>query len=200
MVFVLDSSGSINNAHPDNYRRVKTYTREFVDALIDETSEGEGDRIGIVLYSTYGEVWLQLDESETLSKRSLLEEIDNIPYRGQSTNTADGLCRAIEQPWRDSLSVLRLIITLTDGMSNQDSTLCGNISTATQLVHANNPQLLSYAIGVANANENELLMIATRSELVDHLDSFNTDLLDAAQEARSYQICFTGNMTVTVIS
>ena len=195
VVFVLDSSGSINNANPDNYDKVKNYTRAFVDSLIDETSEGEGDRIGIVLFGTYGQVYLQLTASETLNKTSLLEQIDNIPYLDAWTNTADGLCRAIEQPWRESLSVLRLIITLTDGKSNRESVLCGNTSRATQLVHANNPPLLSYAIGVANANEDELLMIATKPELVDHLDSFSTDLLDAAQEARSYQICFTGIIT-----
>ena len=183
MVFVLDSSGSINNADPTNYDKVKNFTRAFVDALIDENSQGEGDRIGMVLFGTLSEVYLPLNESVNFDKRSLLKQIDRIPYLRQWTNTADGLCRAIEQSWRDSLSVLRLVITLTDGMSNRDSPLCGNTTTAAQLVHANNPPLLSYAIGVANANEDELLMIATTPELIDHLDSFNTELLTAAQEA-----------------
>lgn len=192
VVFVLDSSGSINNADPSNYDKVKNFTRAFVDALIDGNSEGEEDRIGIVLYGTYGEVYLQLNESESLGKQSLLEWIKGIPYRAGWTNTADGLCHSIEQSWRNSLSVLRLVITLTDGKSNRDSPLCGNTTSAARLVHTNNPPLLSYAIGVANANQRELLTIATTPELVDHLDSFNTDLLTAAQEARSYQICFTG--------
>ena len=198
MVFVLDSSGSINNADPTNYDKVKNFTRAFVDALIDENSQGEGDRIGMVLFGTLSEVYLPLNESVNFDKRSLLKQIDRIPYLRQWTNTADGLCRAIEQPWRDSLSVLRLVITLTDGRSNRDSPLCGNTTTAAQLVHANNPPLLSYAIGVANANEDELLMIASTPELIDHLDSFNTELLTAAQEARSYQICFTGRNLIHV--
>ena len=192
VVFVLDSSGSINYWDPTNYDKIKNFTRAFVDALIDENSEGEGDRIGVVLYGTFSEVYLALNESTNLDKRSLLKLIDRTPYLRQSTNTADGLCRAIEQSWRDSLSVLRLVITLTDGMSNQVSPLCGNTTTAARLVHAADPPLLSYAIGVANANEDELLTIATTPELIDHLDSFNTELLTAAQEARSYQICFTG--------
>ena len=192
VVFVLDSSGSINNADPTNYDKVKNYTRAFVDALIDENTEGEGDRIGVIIYGTFSEVYLPLNESVNFNKRSLLKHIDRIPYLREWTNTADGLCRATEQPWRDSLSVLRLVITLTDGQSNRDSPLCGNTTTAAQLVHTTDPPLLSYAIGVANANENELLTIATTPELIDHLDSFNTDLLTAAQEARSYQICFTG--------
>ena len=191
VVFVLDSSGSINYWDPTNYDKIKNFTRAFVDALIDENSEGEGDRIGVVLYGTFSEVYLALNESTNLDKRSLLKLIDRTPYLRQSTNTADGLCRAIEQSWRDSLSVLRLIITLTDGMSNRVSPLCGNTTTAARLVRAADPPLLSYAIGVANANENELLTIATTPELIDHLDSFNTELLTAAQEARSYQICFT---------
>ena len=196
MVFVLDSSGSINSADLTNYDKVKNFTRAFVDALIDDSTEGEGDRIGVVLYGTLGEVYLPLNESTNLIKTSLLELIERIPYLNAWTNTADGLCRAIEQTWRDSLSVLRLVVTLTDGRSNQDSPNCGNTTTAARLVHTTNPPLLSYAIGVANANEDELLTIATTPELIDHLDSFNTKLLAAAQEARSYQICFTGTIIV----
>ena len=192
VVFVLDSSGSINNADPSNYDKVKNFTRAFVDALIDGNLEAEGDRIGIVIYGQIGEVYLPLNDSEALDKGALLKKIDATPYRNSWTNTADGLCRAIEQSWRDSLSVLRLVITLTDGKSNRVSPLCGNTTTAASRISANNPPLLSYAIGVANANQEELLTIATTPELVDHLDSFNTDLLAAAQEARSYQICFTG--------
>ena len=194
VVFVLDSSGSINYADPTNYDKIKNYTRAFVDALIDGASRGEGDRVGIVIYGTEGEVQLWLNASESLDKRTLLNRIDNIPYLRQWTNTADGLCRALEQPWRDSLSVLRLLITLTDGESNRDSPQCGNTSVASVRVHSNNPPLLSYVIGVANANEDELLMIASAPELIDHLDTFNMELFTAAQEARSYQICFTGEL------
>lgn len=193
VVFVLDSSGSINNADPTNYNKVKNYTRAFVDALIDENLEGEGDRIGVVIYGTSSRIILSLNESINFDKRLLLKEIDRIPYLRGWTNTADGLCRAIEQPWRESLSVLRLVITLTDGKSNQVSPICGNTTTTARLVHEAYPPLLSYAIGVANARVSELLTIATTPELIDHLDSFNTDLLTAAQEARSYQICFTGS-------
>ena len=199
VVFVLDSSGSINYDDPTNYDKIKNFTQAFIDALIDENSEGEGDRIGVVLYGTLSEVYLPLNESTNFDKRSLLKLIDRIPYLSEWTNTADGLCRAIEQPWRDSLSVLRLVITLTDGMSNRDSPICGNTTTAASLVHATDPPLLSYAIGVANANADELLTIATTPELIDHLDSFNTDLLTAAQEARSYQICFTGRKFIYAI-
>ena len=194
MVFVLDSSGSINNADPTNYDKIKNYTRAFVDALIDRNSEGaqEGDRIGIVLFGHIGKVYLALNGSVSMQKALILQMIDCIPYFDEATNTADGLCRAIEQPWRDSLSVLRLVITLTDGQSNRNSTCCGNTSVASSLVHSNRPSLLSYVIGVANASEDELLMIASAPELIDHIDTFNPELLTAAQEARSYQICFTG--------
>ena len=191
-MFVLDSSGSINEADPTNYDKIKNYTRAFVDALIDSNSEEEGDRIGIVLFGDLGEVYLALNESVIMQKISILQMIDHIPYLDDATNTADGLCRAIEQPWRDSLSVLRLVITLTDGRSTRNSSRCGNISVASSLVHSNRPSLLSYVIGVANAREDELLMIASAPELIDHIDAFNPELLTVAQEARSYQICFTG--------
>ena len=196
IVFVLDSSGSINSDDPTNYDKIKNYTRAFVDALIDGNSRGEGDRIGIVIYGSEGNVSLPLSESEHMDKKAILKHIDSIPYFDESTNTADGLCRAIDQPWRDSLSVLRILVTLTDGMSNQVSSECGTTSEAAELVHSNKPPLLSYVIGVANANEDELLMISSAPELIDHLDTFNMELFAAAQEARSYQICFTGMYTL----
>ena len=193
MVFVLDSSGSINSADPTNYDKIKNYTRAFVDALIDGSSQGEGDRVGIVFFSFQGIVSLLLNASEDMEKQAILEHIDDIPYLGDSTNTADGLCRAIrDQPWRKSVSVLRILVTLTDGMSNRNSTDCGTTSEASQLVHSNDPPLLSYAIGVANAVQDELLMIASAPELIDHLDNFDMELFTAAQEAQSYHFCFTG--------
>ena len=197
VVFVLDSSGSIGY---ENYTKVLNFTRDFVNALLEDSYRKNSDemrsRVGIVIYSTFAETYLLLNESRGLDKSSLVEQIENISYVGGSTNTADGLCHTLEQPWRDSLSVLNLIITLTDGMSNQDSPRCGNTTTAANLVHKNtDPKLVSYVIGVANFDYEELLDIASAPELVDQLDSFNTDLLTAAQEARTYQICFTGEHT-----
>lgn len=193
VVFVLDSSGSIGD---DNYTKVLNFTRDFVNVLLEDTyrknTENDmGSRVGIVIFSTVAETHLLLNTSQSLSKNSIVELIENIPYLSHSTNTADGLCHALDQPWRDSLTVLRLVITLTDGRSNQNSNNCGSTTTAARLVHTYNPKLVSYVIGVANFDVDELLAIASAPELIDHLDSFNTDLLIAAQEARTYQICFT---------
>ena len=193
VVFVLDSSGSIGD---DNYSKVLDFTRDFVSVLLDDSyrqnaNDGMGSRVGIVLFSSSAKTYLFLNTSQDLSRSSLVQLIEDIPYIGSSTNTADGLCHALEQPWRDSLSVVRLVITLTDGRSNRVSDHCGNTTTAARLVHTNDPLLISYVIGVANIEFEELLEIASAPELVDYLESFNTDLLTAAQEARTYQICFT---------
>lgn len=193
MVFVLDSSGSIGE---ESYTQVLNFTRDFVNVLFEDsyrksTNDEVGSRVGIVIFSTLAETYLLLNTSQGLNKSTLVELIEGIPYIGGSTNTPDGLCHALEQPWRDSLSVLRLVVTLTDGRSNRVSNYCGNTTTAAHLVHTHNPLLVSYVIGVANINFEELLEIASAPELVDHLESFDTDLLTAAQEARTYQICFT---------
>lgn len=193
VVFVLDSSGSIGD---DNYTMVLNFTRDFVNVLLEDTYRKNtddimGSRVGIVLFSTYGETYLSLNESQGLDRNSVVEMIEDIPYHRQWTNTADGLCRALEQPWRDSLSVLRLVVTLTDGMSNRVSNHCGNTTTAARLIQTHNPKLVSYVIGVANFDVEELQAIASAPELIDHLGSFDTDLLTSAQEARTYQICFT---------
>ena len=161
------------------------------DSYRQNANDAMGSRVGIVLFSSLAETYLLLNTSQDLSRSSLVELIVDLPYISRNTNTADGLCRALEQPWRDSLSVIRFVITLTDGRSNQVSDRCGNTTTAARLVHTHDPLLISYVIGVANIDFEELLEIASAPELVDHLESFNTDLLTAAQEARTYQICFT---------
>ncbi len=194
VVFVLDSSGSIG---PENYTKIKNFTHDFVSVLLEDSyrkniNNEMGSRVGIVIFSYFGETLLLLNTSQGLDRSSLVEMIESIRYVNGLTNTADGLCHALKHPWRDSLTVLRLVITLTDGRSNLESLSCGNTSTAAEMVHAHIPRLVSYVIGVGdNIDIEELRVIASAAELIDHLDTFDTDLLTAAQEARAYQICFT---------
>ncbi len=85
-MFVIDSSGSINDRDPGNWDRVKTFTKSVVRRL----KIGEFDtQFGIVKYSTNAYVEFYLNEYYTLLE--IEREIDNMRYLGGNTNTSGGL-------------------------------------------------------------------------------------------------------------
>ena len=126
-----------------------------------------------------------------LHTSALLHEIDNLPQEESLTYTNLGLDRMRQQEWRTDISVLRLAIVLTDGVSkNKEHT-----KTAARMVHDHEPDILVFVIGVGNVNLEELMEIASgnSSQYLVHLDSFDPDALDSVREGYSYQICYLGN-------
>ena len=187
VMFILDASGSINNAHSENWNRVKSFVGNFTASLLSESSSD--NRVGIITYSDYGFVNFNL----TSDRDELLQEIDNLYYFGRYTNTADGLCKLTGQMWEEDN--LRLVIVMTDGRSNRNSTECGTVIDAPEIVDmAICPPPLYYVIGVTdNVVEEELEAIATAPEFIDYLDAIqNTEGLAAIRRHRAYQICFRG--------
>ena len=76
---------------------------------------------------------------------------------------------------------------MTDGRSGQ------LVDDAAAAVHSFNYTILVYVIGVTDSTrQEELEVIATAPEFITHLDSFDQAELVATQEARAYEICFTG--------
>ena len=130
--------------------------------------------------------------NNALTKSALLHEIDNLPQAESLTYTNLGLDRMREQEWRTDISVLRLAIVLTDGVSaNKERT-----KRAARMVHDHEPDILVFAIGVGNlVNPEELMEIASGngSQFLVYLDSFDSHALDSVGEGYSYQICYLGN-------
>ena len=192
VVFLLDSSGSINYAHPDNWNRIKNFIGNFTTGLfgnVNTRRERNLNRIGIVTFSFEATIHSPL----TNDRDVLLSTIENLPYDGYNTNTAEGLCRLLDMNWGEDR--LRLVIVMTDGMSNFDSPRCGTTIEAPVVVNSMLcPSPLYYVIGVTNnVNQTELEAIATGPEFIDHLDSFeNTESLSYFRRQRTYQICFSG--------
>ena len=145
-------------------------------------------RVGVITFSTQSMVRIALNN--TLEKDTLLQQINNIPQAAQSTNTDLGLDDMRQQAWRTDISVLRLAIVLTDGVSdNKDATM-----RAAEMVHDHQPEILVFAIGVGEEPEREeLKAIASEEEFITHLDSFDPDALESTREGYSYQICYFGN-------
>ena len=102
-----------------------------------------------------------------------------------------------EQEWRTDISVLRLAIVLTDGVSNNKE----HTKMAARMVHDHEPDILVFAIGVGNVNLGELMEIASgdSSQYLVHLDSFDPDALDSVCEGYSYQIYVTWVMINIII-
>lgn len=191
-MFILDASGSINNAHPDNWNKVTSFVGNFTASLLSGSSSV--NRVGIITYSDLGFVNFNLSSD----RDELLQGIDNLYYFGRYTNTADGLCKLTGQPWGEDS--LRLVIVMTDGRSNLNSTDCGTVIDAPEIVNvAICPPPLYYVIGVTDyVVEEELQAIATAPEFIDYLDAIqNTEGLAAIRRHRAYQICFRGIIAIS---
>ena len=192
VMFVLDSSGSIGT---HNYQTVRDYAYNFTEGLLNGNSDS---RVGVILYSTTASVEVELNFLSTRSPQELLTEIRNLTYIERATNTPEGLCLLKSRPWRNSVSVLRIAVVLTDGRSNRVSEMCrqdngqsGTLASTTEEIHSFQPLVTVFAVGVANFVLEELNAIASSPLLVDNLTSFENLLQN--QQARSYFICFKGN-------
>ena len=188
-MFVLDSSGSIGS---NNYQSIRNYAYNFTEGLLNGNSES---RVGLILYSTTASVEVELDFLSTRSPQELLTEIQNLTYIERATNTPEGLCLLKSRPWRNSVSVLRIAVVLTDGRSNRVSEMCrqengmrGTVASTAEEIHSFLPLVTVFAVGVANFVLEELNAIASSPLLVDDLISFAN--LQQNQQARSYFICF----------
>ena len=196
--FVLDSSGSIN-IERDNYQTVK----EFVYNFTKELEIGpDRNRVSVTIFGNNGSVVFGLHQYS--GKTALLEAIEDIPYLRQWTNTADGLCKVLNNVLQNSrrlmsLSVLKLVIVITDGRSNRVSNECGTtVQAATALTEfAQDNSVLVYVVAVTNnVDLEELKLIATSPEFITHLDSFDSTDLDSTQQLQAYELCFTGKLSV----
>ncbi len=187
-MFVLDSSGSIGSA---NYEEVRNFVYNFASGI---TIGPKANQVGVIIY---GETYIiEFSLSTYKSEAPLLQAVKDIPYPGGSTNTGDALRAMAEIGFSkesgarsDDDSVFRIAIVMTDGKANTGEP----VANASAAVHATQPPILVYAIGVGDGvNLDELNLIATGPKFVDQLESFDPELLKQSQEQRAYQICFKG--------
>ena len=195
VVFVLDASNSISER---DLAEAKSMVHDFTDQLV--TADGD-NRIGIILIRTAAIVHLKLDEFGGLTeqnKNKTLQRINNIQYVPYHfTNTADGLCKMSQQPWRSNdSSVLEVAIVLTDGRSNHHSEECGGgTEHVVDYIHNNHSHILVFAVGIGDRiSRDELLQIASRRHFATKLDQFEQLESYAYEESLLYQICYTGIM------
>ncbi len=106
-VLVIDSSGSMKQTDPKDYR--KPAARMFLSLM------GRHDRIGIISFSDSAEVLAELSEIDRKDGiQRLGRAIDQVHSRGAHTNLRDALAKAFEL-LKQSPRRQKLIVIMTDG-------------------------------------------------------------------------------------
>ncbi|XP_039662109.1 collagen alpha-6(VI) chain [Perca fluviatilis] len=151
VVFIVDESGSIGK---ERFQLVRTFLHSMVNVL--EVSQSKV-RVGIVTYNTKATAQVYLDSFD--DKNDLLNFIKILPYHEGGTHTGEALKFTQERVFidkrgsRKDKGVQQVAVVITDGES-QD-----NVSTAAYNLRRDGVTI--YAIGVENANEAQLVEMAS---------------------------------------
>ncbi|XP_033619410.1 vitrin isoform X2 [Fukomys damarensis] len=164
--FVIDGSSSVGTG---NFRTVL----QFVANLSKEFEISDTDtRIGAVQYTYEQRLEFGFDKYHT--KADVLNAIKSVGYWSGGTSTGAAIHYALEQLFKKSKpSKRKLMILITDGRSYDDVRL--------PAMAAHQKGVITYAIGVAWAAQDELDVIATHpardhSFFVDEFDNLHTSV------------------------
>ncbi|XP_054636635.1 collagen alpha-1(XIV) chain isoform X3 [Dunckerocampus dactyliophorus] len=152
IVILVDGSWSIGRL---NFRLVRMFLENLVNAFdvgIDKT------RIGLAQYS--GDPRIEWHLNAFTTKDAVLDAVKNLPYKGGNTLTGMALSYILEHCFKPEsgarVDVPKIGILITDGKSQDDV-----IPPAESLQKAG---VELFAIGVKNADENELCSIASEPD------------------------------------
>lgn len=183
LIFVVDESGSINNAE---FQMI----RDFLSNTISRFSiQPDNTRVGVIGFGTSASIRIPLNQNTNLP--SLLSAISNLPNGGGSTNTAGALDLLSQQGFTVvngarplSNQVPRIGIVVTDGNSDSPG------ATATAAANARSAGITLIAIGVGGGvNMAELLAIASDPSLVSTTSAFDQQELDALVDTIISDVC-----------
>uniref|UniRef100_A0A665U200 VWFA domain-containing protein n=1 Tax=Echeneis naucrates TaxID=173247 RepID=A0A665U200_ECHNA len=152
IVFLVDGSSSIG---PSNFEAGKEFLRNVVSGF---DIGPDKVRVGLAQYSdqTYQEFLLK----DHMDKQALLSEISEFPYRTGGTETGKAIDFLLDTYFtkeagsRASQRVPQIAVIITDGDSTDDV-----VAPAQRLRQHG---VIVFAIGVGDANQNELQAIASR--------------------------------------
>ena len=142
--------------------------------------------VGVISFSSGAD--LDFAVTQHTDGASLLSAINNLPYRVGSTNTAAGLnlLHTAGQPGgalnlRDGFTHVAILIT--DGESNG-----GGTAEAASALHAANIYSQIYAVGVDQANIDELYLIASNRSLVFFTRDFDSAAIASLEQSVTQQL------------
>ncbi|XP_063041609.1 collagen alpha-1(XIV) chain-like [Engraulis encrasicolus] len=149
IVILVDGSWSIGRI---NFRLVRAFLENLVSAF---NVGADKTRIGLAQYS--GDPRIEWHLNAHTSKESLIDAVKNLPYKGGNTLTGLALTYILENSFKTEAGartgIPRIGILITDGKSQDD------VQPPAQSLKDAGIEL--FAIGVKNADENELKAIAS---------------------------------------
>ncbi|XP_071377879.1 collagen alpha-1(XIV) chain-like, partial [Centroberyx affinis] len=152
IVILVDGSWSIGRI---NFRLVRMFLENLVKAF---SVEFDKTRIGLAQYS--GDPRIEWHLNAHTTKTAVIDAVKNLPYKGGNTLTGLALTYILENSFKPESGsrsgVPKIGILITDGKSQDDV-----IPPAQSLREAG---IELFAIGVKNADENELKAIASPPE------------------------------------
>ncbi|XP_052439346.1 collagen alpha-1(XIV) chain-like isoform X2 [Carassius gibelio] len=177
IVILVDGSWSIGRM---NFRSV----RMFLESLIRAFAVGsEHTRVGLAQYSGDPRIEWHLKTHST--KEDVIQAVKNLPYKGGNTLTGLALTYILKKSFKAESGsrpdVPKIGILITDGKSQDDV-----ISPAQQLRDAG---IELFAIGVKNADANELRAIASPPEETHVYNTADFSLLSSIVEALTRNVC-----------
>lgn len=178
VVFVLDTSGATGSA---NFQLLKSFITNVLDDL---NVRPDGTHVGVVS----SEVSIPLGSYEL---STLAVQIQNISFTGEYTNTASGLITAMSQFDNSRLFqvVPRIIILLTDGISNLSSSVEATAAIRTKGIH-----LFTVGIG-SRVTISELSSLASSPDLVFNVSRFSHTEFQRALRPLQQAACYSEYIT-----
>ena len=180
VVFVIDTSGSIGSSR---FQLIREFTADITSELIRNSPRSS---VGVILFAS--SAYIQFSLQTYTSLNSLLSAINNLPYSGGGTDTAEALTLLLSTAQNGVLGLrndsFKVAIIITDGRSSNSS---ATLSAAARL-HASNIFDV-YAVGVDGAYLPELQGIASSPDFVFFTNSFNSTGLQQLQDGILPQLC-----------
>ncbi|XP_029351702.1 collagen alpha-1(XII) chain isoform X3 [Echeneis naucrates] len=181
IVLLVDGSWSIGRI---NFKTIRNFIARMVSVF---NISPDRVQIGLAQYSGDPKTEWHLKDHKT--KASLLDAINNLPYKGGNTMTGLALNYILENNFKPNVGLRadsrKIGVLITDGKSQDD------IIEKSQKLRDSDIEL--YAIGVKNADENELRSIASDPDsihmynvndfqfLVDIVDDLTTNLCNSVK-------------------
>ncbi|XP_036927763.1 collagen alpha-1(XII) chain isoform X4 [Acanthopagrus latus] len=174
IVLLVDGSWSIGRL---NFKTI----RAFIARMVGVFDIGpERVQIGLAQYSGDPKTEWHLDAHRT--RESLLEAVANLPYKGGNTLTGLALNYLLQNNFKENVGMRpnsrKIGVLITDGKS-QDDVIVNSQNLRDQGIEL-------YAIGVKNADENELRSIASDPDSIHMYNvadfSFLLDIVDNLTE------------------
>ncbi|TKS81850.1 Collagen alpha-1(XIV) chain [Collichthys lucidus] len=177
IVILVDGSWSIGRL---NFRLVRMFLENLVNAFdvgIDKT------RIGLAQYS--GDPRIEWHLNAFSSKDAVIDAVKNLPYKGGNTLTGLALTYILENCFKPESGsrpgVPKIGILITDGKSQDDV-----IPPAESLQNAG---VELFAIGVKNADENELHSIASEPDNTHVYNVADFSIMSSIVEGLTRTVC-----------